>query len=212
MIYAPSLLAANFLNLEKQCETLLEHHLNWLHYDVMDGYFVPNHSFGAGILAQIKERFNFIFDVHLMVSSPRIFIDYYKSLADVITIHVEACASLQEAKELCQLIRSYGIKAGLSVKPNTPINKIESLLNEVDLVLVMSVEPGFGGQSFIVNSLDKVRALKASKEKHGYNYIIQIDGGMNNTTIQRAQEAGVENCVVGSYMFADFPQRLKEFV
>lgn len=212
MIYAPSLLAANFLELGNQCDILLKNNFKWLHYDVMDGYFVPNHSFGAAILSQIKAKYPFICDVHLMVATPDIFIEYYKSLADVITIHIEACAHSEEAKQLCRRIQSYGIKAGISIKPNTSIAAIEDLLKEVDLVLVMSVEPGFGGQAFMPNSLDKVKTLKALKERYGYSYIIQIDGGITATNANLVQDAGVENCVVGSYMFANFPQRLQEFV
>lgn len=212
MIYAPSLLAANFLELGSQCETLLKHHFNWLHYDVMDGYFVPNHSFGAIILSQIKAKYPFTCDVHLMVSSPAVFIEYYKDLADVITIHIEACAHMQEAMQLCRLIRSYGIKAGISIKPNTDVEAIVTLLAQVDLVLVMSVEPGFGGQRFIMDSLTKVRTLKALKEAHGYTYMIQIDGGITSENAMMVQAAGCENCVVGSYMFANFPSRLQEFL
>lgn len=211
MIIAPSLLAANFLCLEKQCEVLLDHKLNWLHYDVMDGYFVPNHSFGADILRQLKQKYPFIYDVHLMVSQPAIFIEFYKSLADVITIHIEACTSEQEAISLLCKIREYNIKAGLSIKPNTSIKAIEACLPYCDLVLVMSVEPGFGGQAFMVDSLDKVVLLKNLKQKHHYQYMIQIDGGINQETAKLAQDAGVENCVVGSALFKDFPQELGAF-
>ncbi len=208
MIIAPSLLAANFLCLEKQCEELLKQQLTWLHYDVMDGYFVPNHSFGADILKQLKQKFPFFYDVHLMVSQPKIFIEFYKTIADVITIHIEACSHPQEAIELLKKIRSYGIKAGLSIKPKTSVEMIESCLPFCDLVLVMSVEPGFGGQSFMMDSLDKVKQLKELKIKHDFDYMIQIDGGINQETAKLADAAGVENCVIGSALFKDFPSQL----
>jgi ribulose-phosphate 3-epimerase len=211
MIIAPSLLAANFLCLEKQCEELLKHDLNWLHYDVMDGYFVPNHSFGADILRQLKQKYPFFYDVHLMVSQPKIFIEFYRSLADVITIHIEACSHPQEAIELLKKIRSYGIKAGLSIKPNTSVEVIETCLPFCDLVLVMSVEPGFGGQPFMIDSLEKVKYLQELKLRNQYSFMIQIDGGINLETAKLAQEAGVENCVVGSALFKDFPNQLKAY-
>jgi ribulose-phosphate 3-epimerase len=211
MIIAPSLLAADFICLEKQCDVLLEHELNWLHYDVMDGYFVPNHSFGADILRQLKAKYPFIYDVHLMVSQPAIFIEFYKSLADVITIHIEACSSEQEAIGLLNKIKSYDIKAGLCIKPNTSVKAIEACLPYCDLVLVMSVEPGFGGQPFMMESLDKVTLLKQLKEKYEYNYMIQIDGGINQDNVKICQDAGVENCVVGSSLFKDFPHQLGGF-
>ncbi len=211
MICAPSLLAANFVCLEKQLATLQDKGITWLHYDVMDGYFVPNHSFGADILKQLKAQFNFVYDVHLMVSSPKIFIDFYKSLADVITIHIEACHNMEEAKTLIHLIQSYGIKAGISIKPKSGVESILPLLDRVDLVLVMSVEPGFGGQAFMMDSLDKVKELKTYKEKHHSKFMIQIDGGVNKQNGQLCKEVGVENCVVGSYLFQDLENRIQEF-
>jgi ribulose-phosphate 3-epimerase len=211
MILAPSLLAANFLNLSKDCQILKDHGIQWLHYDVMDGHFVPNHSFGVDILKQIKQNFDFIYDVHLMVSNPRTFIDYFSKVADVLTIHIEACESTEEAIELIGIIQNHGIKAGICIKPKTDVTAIEPLLNIVDLVLVMSVEPGFGGQSFMDEMLDKVTLLKSIKEKHGYRYMIQIDGGINKETAERSRLAGVENLVVGSYLFKDLTTRISEF-
>jgi len=211
MILAPSLLAADFLNLSKDLQTLKDHGVQWLHYDVMDGYFVPNHSFGKDILCQIKQRFDFVYDVHLMVSSPRIFIEYFSNLADVLTIHIEACKDIEEAIELIKVIQGYGIKAGISFKPKTDVSTIFPLLSIVDLVLVMSVEPGFGGQSFIHNSLDNVKILKELKDKNGYRFMIQIDGGINLQTSKLAQAAGVENFVVGSYLFKSLSTKISEF-
>lgn len=211
MILAPSLLAANFLNLSKDCQILKDHGIQWLHYDVMDGHFVPNHSFGVDILKQIKQNFDFIYDVHLMVSNPRTFIEYFSKVADVLTIHIEACESTEEAIELIGIIQNHGIKAGICIKPKTDVTAIEPLLNIVDLVLVMSVEPGFGGQSFMDEMLDKVTLLKSIKEKHGYRYMIQIDGGINKETAERSRLAGVENLVVGSYLFKDLTTRISEF-
>lgn len=211
MILAPSLLAANFLNLSKDCQILKDHGIQWLHYDVMDGHFVPNHSFGVDILKQIKQNFDFIYDVHLMVSNPRTFIEYFSKVADVLTIHIEACESTEEAIELIGIIQNHGIKAGICIKPKTDVTAIEPLLNIVDLVLVMSVEPGFGGQCFMDEMLNKVTLLKSIKEKHGYHYMIQIDGGINKETAERSRLAGVENLVVGSYLFKDLTTRISEF-
>jgi ribulose-phosphate 3-epimerase len=211
MILAPSLLAANFMNLSKDCQTLKDHGIQWLHYDVMDGYFVPNHSFGVDILKQIKQNFDFVYDVHLMVSNPRLFIEYFSKVADVLTIHIEACKDVQEAIELINIIHNHGIKAGICIKPNTSVFAIEPLLNLVDLVLVMSVEPGFGGQCFMVEMLEKVKLLKEFKNKNDYHYMIQIDGGINKETGEQARLAGVENLVVGSYLFKDLTSRISEF-
>lgn len=211
MILAPSLLAANFLNLSKDCQVLKDHGIQWLHYDVMDGHFVPNHSFGVDILKQIKQNFDFIYDVHLMVSNPRTFIEYFSKVADVLTIHIEACENTEEAIELIGIIHNHGIKAGICIKPKTDVSAIESLLSVVDLVLVMSVEPGFGGQCFMDEMLNKVTLLKSIKEKHGYHYMIQIDGGINKETAERSRLAGVENLVVGSYLFKDLTTRISEF-
>lgn len=211
MILAPSLLAANFLNLSKDCQILKDHGIQWLHYDVMDGHFVPNHSFGVDILKQIKQNFDFIYDVHLMVSNPRTFIEYFSKVADVLTIHIEACKDINEAIELIDVIHGYGIKAGICIKPKTDVAAIEPLLKHVDLVLVMSVEPGFGGQSFMVEMLDKVRILKNIKDNHQYSFMIQIDGGINKETGEMSRLAGVENLVVGSYLFKDLTTRISEF-
>ncbi len=211
MILAPSLLAANFLNLSKDCQILKEHGVQWLHYDVMDGHFVPNHSFGVDILKQIKQNFDFIYDVHLMVSNPRTFIEYFSTVADVLTIHIEACKDINEAIELIDIIQNHGIKAGICIKPNTDVAAIEPLLRYVDLVLVMSVEPGFGGQSFMVEMLDKVRLLKNIKDNHQFSFMIQIDGGINKETGEMSRLAGVENLVVGSYLFKDLTSRISEF-
>lgn len=211
MILAPSLLAANFLNLSKDCQALKEHGVKWLHYDVMDGHFVPNHSFGVDILKQIKQNFDFIYDVHLMVSNPRTFIEYFSKIADVLTIHIEACKDTEEAMELIQIIQSHGIKAGISVKPKTELSAIEPLLNNVDLVLVMSVEPGFGGQTFMSEMLDKVKVLKKIKDRYNHQYMIQIDGGITKETGELSRLAGVENIVVGSYLFKDLATKISEF-
>ena len=204
MKIAPSILSLDYSKFNEQLKILNEN-VEYIHFDVMDGHFVPNISFGPSILKTFDDNSDLIMDVHLMISDPNKYIDdFIKSGADIITFHFEALDNdINKSLDLINKIHSKGIKAGISVKPNTDIKFIEPLLNELDLVLIMSVEPGFGGQSFIESSLDKVKYLSNIKSINNYKYIIEIDGGINNETAKLCKDAGVELAVAGSYIFKD---------
>ena len=176
---APSLLAANFTNLDSELNKLKDANIKYLHYDVMDGHFVPNISFGPAILKQIK-KYGFIYDVHLMVSDPKFYAEkFIESGADIITFHYEV---VDDPYLVIDYIKSYGIKAGISIKPNTDISVLDDLLDYVDLILVMSVEPGKGGQKFLEQTYDKLKYLKDKKKC--YHYVVEVDGGVNDTNIK----------------------------
>ena len=196
---APSILSADFLKLGSEIQEFESMGVNWLHLDIMDGHFVPNLTFGPGIVEAIRESSKSILDCHLMVSDPERMVPWFlKAGADYVTIHFEATPNPQT---LLKSIRNAGKKAGLSLKPGTSIESIEPFLPEVDLVLVMSVEPGFGGQKFMTNSLEKVKRLKDLRESNQYSYLIEIDGGSGNSTAAQASEAGVDVFVAGSALF-----------
>lgn len=197
---APSILSANFANIEKDIK-IVENETNckYLHIDVMDGNFVPNISIGQPFIKSLRKISDMIFDVHLMVEKPERYIeDFKKSGADILTLHCEATTHLHRA--LCK-IRENGMKVGVTLNPATPIKTLRPVLDIVDLVLVMSVNPGFGGQSFIRNSLYKLEKLKQWKEENNYDYIIEVDGGVNEKTISEISNAGAELLVAGSAVF-----------
>lgn len=197
---APSLLSANFMYLDKEVEEIKKYGVQYIHYDVMDGHFVPNISFGYSILSDLRKATDLYLDVHLMISDPLSYVDkFIEAGADLITFHIEAMGNDQSVKELIDHIHQCGKDVGISIKPATPISVIEKYLDDIDLVLVMSVEPGFGGQSFQNEALEKIKQLHELRQ--GRHYLIEVDGGINQETAVLCREAGVDIMVAGSYIF-----------
>jgi ribulose-phosphate 3-epimerase len=197
MIVAPSFLTADFSNLEEEIASVSA--ASWLHFDVMDGIFVPNRTYDHSMLKMIKAYSNQFFDCHLMIANPGEVIDLYaQSGADLITFHLEAAKN--HAHEIIQNIKRLGVKAGLSIKPDTDIDTLKPYLNEIDLILVMSVEPGKGGQAFLDSALDKIRTLFKWREQ-GHHYWIEVDGGINLETAKKVRQAGCDIVVAGSFIF-----------
>ncbi|MEJ5996803.1 ribulose-phosphate 3-epimerase [Corynebacterium sp. H130] len=196
-IIAPSILAADFAALGEQLK--LTDNAGWIHVDVMDGHFVPNLSFGADVTAAVDRCTDLPLDVHLMIEDPEKWVDsYIKAGADCVIFHVEAT---DDPVSLARHLRERGVRAGFSLRPGTPIEDFLDIVPEFDLVLVMSVEPGFGGQSFMPDQLDKVRALRELIDGQGLATLIEIDGGINASTIQSAAEAGCDAFVAGSAVY-----------
>lgn len=202
LVIAPSILSLDYANTSEQLRELDESNAKWMHFDVMDGHFVPNLTFGPDILKGFKACTDMFMDVHIMVDDPeKISEIFIKAGADMVTFHLEAVKDIDACVALCQKIRKAGAQAGVSVKPGTPVNALLPYLSEMDLVLVMSVEPGFGGQSFMEDMLDKVRALRKEIEDQKLDTRIEIDGGINAETGKLAIEAGCDTLVAGSYVF-----------
>ena len=198
-IIAPSLLAADFLNLHEACSMLNRSEAEWLHLDIMDGRFVPNISFGLPVITSIKKATNKIFDVHLMIEEPEKFTPAFKAAgADILTVHVEACNHLHRNLEQ---IRSLNMKAGVALNPHTPISQIEEVLSDADLVCIMTVNPGFGGQKFITSMLSKIERLKNSIIKQNSKALIEIDGGVTLDNAEAIVKAGADILVAGSTVF-----------
>ena len=206
---APSLLSANFSNIEKDIKILEEGGADLLHLDVMDGHFVPNITFGPFIIKAIKDVANIPLDVHLMIENPGDYVDAFCDAgADYLTVHVEAAPHLHR---VIQQIKAKGVKAGVSLNPHTPLSAIEEVLGDLDMILIMSVNPGFGGQSFIENTIDKLRRLKKMLIAHGvYQQIeVNVDGGIKLANIKEVSDAGCDVFVSGSGIFkADDPQEM----
>ena len=200
---APSLLSANFACLKDDIEKIENGKADWLHYDVMDGHFVPNISFGYSVLKDVSKVTNLFLDVHLMISDPEYYAPIFvKAGADMITFHVESFDNdTDKCLAFMQKMQDLHVQVGFTLRPATPIEPFEALLEQADMVLVMSVNPGFGGQSFMDDQLDKVRWLYKKREEKQLNYRIEIDGGINHETYKKACDAGCDTLVAGSYVF-----------
>ena len=198
-LIAPSILAADFANLQRDCELVNESAADWFHIDIMDGVFVPNISFGMPVIEAIKKHAMKTMDVHLMIVDPDRYINTFKKLgADILTVHYEACTHLHRT---LQAIKSEGMQAGVALNPHTPIALLKDTIEDIDLVCIMSVNPGFGGQSFIENTYDKVIELKALINSKDTRTKIQIDGGVNADNAPLLVKAGADVLVAGSFVF-----------
>lgn len=196
-----SILSADFGHLETEIKAVEEAGSEYLHFDVMDGHFVPNISFGAPVLKCISNKHYMINDVHLMITDPVLYVlDFLEAGADIITVHEETLKD-EDFDELYTTIKAHKKSIGLCIKPKTPVNTLLNYLSRVDLILVMSVEPGFGGQKFMNEALDKIAQLSTLKKENGYHYLIEVDGGINEETSKLCIEAGVDILVAGSYIF-----------
>lgn len=206
---SPSLLSADFTNLKSEMEVLDKNGVKYLHLDVMDGMFVPNISFGPMIIKQLRPLTNMIFDVHLMIEDPDRYVQNFKDAgADILTVHYEACKHLHRT---VSYIKSLGMKAGVSLNPATNIDVLDYVLEDLDLVLIMSVNPGFGGQSFIPSAIDKIKNLKAKIRERNLNVIVEVDGGVKTTNAKDVIEAGADLIVSGSDVFADKENRIRAY-
>lgn len=198
-LIAPSLLSADFMNLRKDVEMINRSEADWLHLDIMDGVFVPNISFGFPVLAELKNVCNKKLDVHLMIVEPQKFI---KEVADIgaymMNVHYEACTHLHRT---VAAIKESGMRAGVTLNPHTPISMLEDIIEDLDMVLLMSVNPGYGGQTFIKHTLEKTMALRKMIDRKGLKTLIEIDGGVNLTTGKQLVDAGADVLVAGSFVF-----------
>jgi len=212
-IIAPSVLASDFANLQREVEMINTSQADWVHIDIMDGVFVPNISMGLPVVEAIKRHAKKPLDVHLMIVQPEKYVEaFQKAGADTISVHIEACPHLHRN---VQQIKSLGCKAGVAVNPHTPISSLSDLIQDIDLVCLMSVNPGFGGQKFIEHTYDKIRALRAMIENRHTKTLIEIDGGVNQQNAKPLLDAGANVLVAGNFVFSssnpkEVIQRLKE--
>lgn len=196
---APSILAADYANFASELKRIEETSAEYVHIDIMDGQFVPNITFGADVVASMRKHSKLVFDCHLMVVNPKRFVDAFAQAgADIMTIHAESTLHIHGA---LQKIKKAGMKAGVVINPGTPVSAIEPVLSLVDQVLIMTVNPGFGGQAFIPEMLEKVQKVAKIRDEKGYDFDIEVDGGVDNKTIKACYQAGANVFVAGSYLF-----------
>lgn len=208
---APSILAADFANLEKDIKRVEKAGATFIHVDVMDGHFVPNITLGAPIAKAVRKHIEGVMDVHLMISNPDMFLEDFKEAGtDILTVHIEACTHIHRT---IQRIKQLGMKAGVSLNPGTPVSVIESIIDEVDMVLIMSVNPGFGGQKFIPYSLTKIAQVREMAKARNKKLLIQVDGGVDLSNVEEVISAGANVIVAGSAVFSasDLDQRVVDF-
>lgn len=209
-ILSPSLLSADFNKLGEEIAAIDNAGAEYIHVDVMDGLFVPSISYGMPVIKSIRKSTGKVFDVHLMINEPIRYIkEFVESGADIITVHVEACADVVATLES---IRECGVKAGITLNPDTPVSAIEAYMDKVDMVLVMSVNPGFGGQKFITSAIDKLKEVRRIKEEKGFDFDIEVDGGVNLDNLPSVLEAGANIIVAGSAIFkGDAAENVRKF-